>query len=102
VAGENYGQGSSREQTALAPRHLGIRGVIAKGFARIHLANLVNFGLLPFVFVRTGDYDCFAQDDTLSVDTEELAIVKAGGRLNWIRMEEPAIALSRAVLMGKE
>lgn len=116
VAGENYGQGSSREQAALAPRYLGIRGVIAKSFARIHLANLVNFGLLPFVFVRPDDYDGFAQDDTLSVDTEKLLegkiyqvrnltrgidipvnltllredldIVKAGGRLNWIRMRK--------------
>jgi aconitate hydratase len=69
VAGENYGQGSSREQAALAPRYLGIRAVIAKSFARIHLANLVNFGLQPFVFIRTDDYGLINQGDALSVDT---------------------------------
>ena len=50
ISGENYGQGSSRERTALAPRFLGIRVVIAKSFARIHSQNLVNFGVLPLTF----------------------------------------------------
>jgi len=59
VGGENYGQGSSREHAALAPRSLGVRAKIAKGFARIHKANLCNFGVLPLVFKDRGDYDRF-------------------------------------------
>lgn len=59
VAGENYGQGSSREHAAIAPRYLGIRAKIAKSFARIHKANLVNFGILPLVFRNPADYDLF-------------------------------------------
>lgn len=65
VAGENYGQGSSREHAALAPRYLGIRVKLAKSFARIHKANLVNFGILPLVFKTPGDYDRVKQGDTL-------------------------------------
>jgi len=57
VAGENYGQGSSREHAALAPRHLGIRAVLALSFARIHRANLVNFGILPLIIKKTSDYE---------------------------------------------
>lgn len=57
VAGENYGQGSSREHAALAPRYLGLRLVIAKSFARIHWQNLINFGILPLTFVSPADYD---------------------------------------------
>jgi len=56
VAGENYGQGSSREHAALAPRHLGVRAVIAKSFARIHMANLCNYGILPLVLKDPKDY----------------------------------------------
>src|SRR5450631_9684 len=66
VAGENYGQGSSREHAALAPRYLGIRAKIVKSFARIHKANLVNFGILPLVFKSPADYDLFAQGDKVS------------------------------------
>ncbi len=57
IGGENYGQGSSREHAALAPRYLGIRVKVAKSFARIHKANLCNFGILPLVFKDAGDYD---------------------------------------------
>lgn len=57
IAGENYGQGSSREHAALAPRYLGVRAKIAKSFARIHKANLCNFGILPLIFQDPGDYD---------------------------------------------
>lgn len=56
VAGQNYGQGSSREHAALAPRHLGVRAVAAQSFARIHRANLINFGILPLIFVDPDDY----------------------------------------------
>ena len=57
VGGANYGQGSSREHAALAPMYLGVKAVIAKSFARIHQANLVNFGILPLTFVNEADYD---------------------------------------------
>jgi aconitate hydratase len=56
VGGENYGQGSSREHAALAPRYLGVRAVLAKSFARIHMANLCNYGILPLVFANPDDY----------------------------------------------
>jgi len=68
VAGENYGQGSSREHAALAPRHLGVRAVVAKSFARIHRANLVNFGILPLIFVDGADYDRIELDAAVSLD----------------------------------
>jgi aconitate hydratase len=77
VAGDNYGQGSSREHAALAPRYLGIRAVIAKSFARIHLANLINFGILPLTFKNPRDYDALAQGDRLSA-TRLLATLAAG------------------------
>ena len=57
AGGENYGQGSSREHAALAPRYLGVRAKIAKSYARIHKANLVNFGILPLTFRGAGDYE---------------------------------------------
>jgi aconitate hydratase len=66
VAGENYGQGSSREHAALAPRYLGIRAKLAKSFARIHKANLINFGILPLVFKDPADYDAIGQGDAVS------------------------------------
>ncbi|MHB8156868.1 MAG: aconitate hydratase [Desulfocucumaceae bacterium] len=65
VGGANYGQGSSREHAVLAPLYLGIRAVIAKSFARIHGQNLVNFGLLPLMFVNEGDYDNIEAGDRL-------------------------------------
>jgi len=61
VGGDNYGQGSSREHAALAPRYLGVRAKIVKSFARIHKANLCNFGILPLTFKDSGDYELFAQ-----------------------------------------
>ena len=65
IGGENYGQGSSREHAALAPRYLGIRAKIAKSIARIHKANLINFGILPLIFKNPSDYDSILQGDTL-------------------------------------
>lgn len=67
VAGSNYGQGSSREHAALAPLQLGIRAVIAKSFARMHRDNLINSGILPFVFKNESDYDSIKQGDMLTV-----------------------------------
>ncbi len=65
IGGENYGQGSSREHAALAPRYLGVRAKIAKGFARIHKANLCNFGILPLTFKNAADYDQLEKGATL-------------------------------------
>ena len=114
VAGANYGQGSSREHAALAPKYLGIKAVVAKSFARIHLANLVNFGILPLIFADVKDYEKIDQGDDFFFDVtqldaefrgtlhdltknieievvcplsaDDLKVVKAGGRLNWIKL----------------
>jgi aconitate hydratase len=115
VGGRNYGQGSSREHAALAPRYLGLRVVIAKRFARIHWENLVSFGVLPFTFADESDYDSIEQGDTLALsgmpealrtgrelrlenrtkDTEltvrhglserQVEVVLKGGLINWMR-----------------
>ena len=67
VAGENYGQGSSREHAALAPLYLGIKAVLAKSFARIHRANLLNNGILPLVFTSEADYDAAAAGEEIII-----------------------------------
>lgn len=67
IGGENYGQGSSREHAALCPMYLGIKAVIAKGFARIHKDNLINFGILPLTFTNPSDYDAIDQGDELEL-----------------------------------
>ncbi|MDR3565005.1 MAG: aconitate hydratase [Negativicutes bacterium] len=113
VGGSNYGQGSSREQAAMVPRYLGVKAVIAKNFARLHLANLVNWGLLPLVLVNSEDYEAIGQKDRLEIDTAvlregkqyilrnttnnkeivvtsplcqaDLDSIKAGGRLNEVK-----------------
>ena len=114
VGGVNYGQGSSREHAALAPLYLGVRAVIAKSFARIHAANLINAGILPLCFADPADYDRLRQGDrlclrhvheglesgsiTLEVNGEEIPLVcafserqrrvlLAGGLLNYTREE---------------
>jgi len=73
IGGENYGQGSSREHAALAPMYLGVKAVITKSFARIHLANLINFGILPLTFKDPADYDRIEQGDMLTLDVSDLA-----------------------------
>ncbi|MBQ3593695.1 MAG: aconitate hydratase, partial [Clostridia bacterium] len=65
VGGINYGQGSSREHAALVPLYLGVKAVIAKSFARIHAANLINAGIIPLTFVNEADYDKLSQGDDL-------------------------------------
>jgi len=77
VAGENYGQGSSREHAVIAPRHLGLRVVIAKSYARIHWQNLANFGILPLEFTDRGDYDRIEPDDVIAM--EDLPRQLSGG-----------------------
>ncbi len=68
VAGENYGQGSSREHAAINPMYLGVRCVIAKSIARIHKGNLINHGIIPMLFENPGDYDCIELGDELEID----------------------------------
>jgi aconitate hydratase len=95
VAGENYGQGSSREHAALAPRYLGVRAKIAKSFARIHKANLVNFGILPLVFADPADYDSIEQGDKITLPDIKNSI--AGGK-----SEIPVLVDGRQVLTRLE
>lgn len=112
IGGENYGQGSSREHAAIAPKYLGLKAVIVKSFARIHLANLVNFGIVPLTFVNKNDYNNIEQGDKLDIDLTtinsgkitlrnltknseislthslsdtEIEILKAGGKLTFIK-----------------
>jgi len=111
IAGDNYGQGSSREHAALAPKYLGVKAVIVKSFARIHLANLINFGIVPLTFKNPADYDKIEKGDNLSVIIGDLKseaklknvtknidiavihtlsgfdaeILKVGGKLSWIK-----------------
>ncbi|MBD3198230.1 MAG: aconitate hydratase [Candidatus Lokiarchaeota archaeon] len=114
VGGENYGQGSSREHAAIAPKYLGIKAIIAKSFARIHKDNLVNFGILPLVFQNNSDYDQIRQEDRLelvlrnidnaqitainlknhkkillthNLSMRDLSILKIGGKLPYIRQK---------------
>ncbi|MCD6147276.1 MAG: aconitate hydratase [Thermoplasmata archaeon] len=72
IGGENYGQGSSREHAAIAPKHLGIKAVIAKSFARIHRANLINFGILPLTFADPSDYERIEQGDHIEIEVGQL------------------------------
>ena len=74
VAGESYGQGSSREHAALCPMYLGVKAVIAKSIERIHRANLINFGIVPFTFADPADYDRISAGDSLSMDGVRAAI----------------------------
>ncbi|MEJ2703193.1 MAG: hypothetical protein P8Z79_12195 [Sedimentisphaerales bacterium] len=87
VAGESYGQGSSREHAALCPMYLGVRVVIAKSIERIHKANLINFCIVPLEFTDSADYDKIEPDDELDVDglleavksSDAVTIAKADG-----------------------
>ncbi len=72
VAGNNYGQGSSREHAALCPMFLGVQAVIAKSVSRIHLANLINFGILPLIFKEEGDYQILEQGDEIEIEVGDL------------------------------
>ena len=111
IGGANYGQGSSREHAALAPKYLGVRAVITKSFARIHLANLINFGIVPLTFENADDYDRISEGDELEVTIGDLKgkctllnrttgatielehtlseldaeVLKMGGKLPWIK-----------------
>ena len=90
IGGENYGQGSSREHAAIAPMYLGIRTVIAKSFARIHKANLINFGIIPLTFEKGEDYDLIKTGD----------VILLSGILDAVRNSKSIIA--RNVTANKE
>ena len=74
LGGSNYGQGSSREHAALVPQYLGVRAVIAKSFARIHVANLINFGIVPMTLKNEADYDKLTEGEALRIDGFRAAI----------------------------
>ena len=78
VAGESYGQGSSREHAALCPMYLGVKAVVAKSIERIHRANLINFGIVPFTFVNAKDYDLVKAGDMLTIDGVRKAVEADG------------------------
>ena len=80
IAGSNYGQGSSREHAALVPLYLGIKAVVAKSFARIHMANLINNGILPLTFKDENDYNLISQGDALEIP-EIAEIIKNNGSI---------------------
>jgi aconitate hydratase len=80
VGGENYGQGSSREHAAIAPMYLGVRGVLSKAFARIHHANLINWGLVPMVFENPADWANLEQGDEIEIPGIRAAIERGDDR----------------------
>ncbi len=116
VGGENYGQGSSREHAALAPRYLGVRAKLAKSFARIHKANLINFGILPVTFAQPEDYEKIAPGDelifkkvrqVLEEGREELEIEIKGkgtisGRLDLTERDREIILAGSLLNLAKE
>ena len=77
LGGQNYGQGSSREHAALVPLYLGIKAVIAKSFARIHIANLINFGIVPMTLKNEEDYDKIQEGDDIYIEDFKAAIEKS-------------------------
>ena len=87
VAGESYGQGSSREHAALCPMYLGVKAVLAKSIERIHRANLINFGIVPLIFDNPKDYDAIASGERMeftdiraAVNGDGKVAIRAGGR----------------------
>jgi aconitate hydratase len=79
VAGESYGQGSSREHAAICPMYLGVKMVIAVSMERIHRANLVNFGIIPAIFANVDDYGKIGRDDMLTITDVKESITKDSG-----------------------
>jgi len=100
VGGENYGQGSSREHAALAPRYLGVRAKIVKSFARIHKANLINFGILPLEFADPSDYNAISLGDRLRI-IDVKKILEGGGDEIPVEIGSLRI-LTRVVLSERE
>jgi aconitate hydratase len=101
VGGEIYGQGSSREAAVLSPLHLGVRAVLAKSFARIHRANLINWGIVPLEFESAADYDGIERDDVL--DFPDLrASLAAGGAVSAASRRTGARFRLRCMLSPRE
>lgn len=96
IGGTNYGQGSSREHAAIAPRYLGLRVVVAKDYARIHRQNLVNFGVLPLTFTKKGDYRKLKQEDTLSFKGLHAAL-KDGNKVEATTTDGQTITLEHSL-----
>jgi aconitate hydratase len=101
VGGENYGQGSSREHAALAPRYLGVRAKLVKSFARIHKANLVNFGILPLTFMDPDDYDRIKQGDTVAIPGLRTALL-AGSDTVSVKVGKDKIIQARLELSVRD
>jgi aconitate hydratase len=101
VAGEAYGQGSSREHAAIAPMYLGVRAVVAKSLARIHRANLINWGIAPFQLANPGDYDVLAAGQWLVIDNFAEQLARGGPVIARVRESDAPIAL-RAGLTRRE
>ena len=80
VGGENHGQGSSREHAALAPMYLGVKGVIARSFARIHKSNLINFGIIPFEFQNASDFELLTQGTPITIENV-VSSLKKGNKI---------------------
>jgi aconitate hydratase len=87
VAGENYGQGSSREHAALCPMYLGVEGVLAQSFARIHKANLFNFGLIPLE-IDEADYEKIEQGDDIEIVDDVAEAVRSGQEEFTVRVND--------------
>ena len=100
VAGESYGQGSSREHAALCPMYLGVKAVIAKGMERIHNANLINFGIVPFVFDDAADYEGVEQGDELVIEGLRAAI-EGDGRATVLNVTKGTSFGVKAELSGR-
>ncbi len=90
VGGENYGQGSSREHAAVAPRFLGIQVKIAKSFARIHRSNLINFGIVPLLFKYPHDYDAITQGDALAIQGIKMAVLDGAEEIRAFLYKNPS------------
>jgi predicted aconitate hydratase len=101
VAGEHYGQGSSRETAATAPMHLGLRAVIAKSFARIHRANLINWGIVPLTFDDPSDWNAIERDDRLRI-RDLHASLAAGSRVRVENLRSHATFPTSCVLTRRE
>jgi aconitate hydratase len=100
VAGENYGQGSSREHAALAPAYLGVRIVLAKSFARIHQDNLVNYGILPLTFADGADYDA-VETGSLLVLIDARSLVQSGAVSMTLGYGDPARPIETTVTLSE-
>ena len=101
VAGESYGQGSSREHAAMCPMYLGVKAVLARSIERIHCANLINFGIVPFIFDRPEDYDAIAKGDELTCDGFRSALA-GDGRVTFVNATRGTSFTATAALSDRQ